>query len=89
MGDVRAAARWRAADSDARMDDVEILAASAVMFRRGGADWRAWNRRLKPMLVDTQRLRGEARGSWDGGLRPTVLRALTLQVYYRYRMALR
>jgi len=71
--------------------------ATQVMFHMGGDHWKAWNDRLHPMLVDSQRTTGEAVGSWDpfepvvdrwavhaGRLYVTTMNLLSLEVYYRH-----
>jgi hypothetical protein len=70
-----------------------------VTFQVGGEEWKKWNEALKPVLTDTQRQDGDARGSWNpektpgagggwgnmwGRVGQTALSALCLEVYYRY-----
>jgi hypothetical protein len=66
-----------------------------VMHQLGGARWEAWNRSLKPAVVDQQiaSAAGCAEGSWDpkdpwgeegGRVYSTALMTLCLEVYYRY-----
>jgi len=63
------------------------------MFQYGGARWRKWNAAMKKNLLESQRTKGDARGSWDpkgtydrmaGRVYTTAMGALTLEVYYRY-----
>ena len=71
--------------------------ATQVLHNLQGADWDAWNRQMRRVLVDSQTLSGCAAGSWDpvaptkdtwsdpgGRLMVTCLSCLTLEVYYRY-----
>ena len=64
-----------------------------AIFNYGGAYWSSWNRKLEPILVDTQ----SADGSWpkeggkssgqagrDANVYRTTLCTLMLEVYYRY-----
>jgi hypothetical protein len=62
-------------------------------FRTGGEEWKAWNEAMKKALVETQRMDGDERGSWDptgpdaallGRVGTTALAVATLEVYYRY-----
>lgn len=68
-----------------------------VMFHMGGDYWEQWNRRLHPLLVDTQIKQGPLAGSWDpqrpvpdrwgpqaGRLYVTTMNLLSLEVYYRH-----
>ena len=65
-----------------------------AMFQAGGDNWRHWNDNLRDMLVQRQRQKGCARGSWDpvgkwlgktaGRVYSTAINAMNLQVYYRY-----
>ena len=56
----------------------------------GGRHWKAWNKALKPAVVDSQRRDGDFMGSWDpagpwgfegGRVYSTALMALCLEVY--------
>jgi hypothetical protein len=71
--------------------------ATQTMHRYGGADWKAWNEKMRDLLVNTQEKddAGDTkRGSWSpagdnwgrtgGRLMQTSLSVLTLEVYYRY-----
>jgi hypothetical protein len=71
--------------------------ATQVLHNYGGAEWDAWNRSMRKLLVDSQSKEGCASGSWDpdrpgkdawspmGGRHyATCLSCLTLEIYYRY-----
>ena len=71
--------------------------ATQVMFQMQGDRWKAWNERMRPMLVEGQELEGPLAGSWDpwsplpdrwasaGGRNYiTALNLLMLEVYYRH-----
>jgi len=72
--------------------------ATQVMFHTGGEQWKAWNERMKKLLLETQRQRqhGHEAGSWfagvnEGGLDTpggrlycTSLAAMILEVYHRH-----
>jgi hypothetical protein len=71
--------------------------ATQVMHNQPGYEWDTWNRKMRRILIDTQKKDGSASGSWDpvepskdlwgeigGRLMITSLSALTLEVYYRY-----
>ncbi|MEM8910873.1 MAG: hypothetical protein AAGC97_03820 [Planctomycetota bacterium] len=71
--------------------------ATQVMFHMGGDYWDAWNRRLNPVLLDSQIKGGSEAGSWDpanpvpdrwsphgGRLYVTTMNLLNLEVYYRH-----
>ena len=68
--------------------------ATQVMHNIGDAQWQAWNRKMRDLLVKTQcRDENCSKGSWDpdnvwghhgGRLMQTSLSCLTLEVYYRY-----
>jgi hypothetical protein len=71
--------------------------ATLTMHNFNDADWDAWNRRLRKVLIDSQATQGCATGSWDpehpsadfygqqgGRLMTTALNTLTLEVFYRY-----
>lgn len=71
--------------------------ATQVMFQMQGDYWRAWNDRIRPMLLETQIREGDFAGSWDpmqpvpdrwaeqaGRLYVTAVHALILEVYYRH-----
>jgi hypothetical protein len=64
-----------------------------AMIQVGGPNWERWNNSLQPMLLETQRRSGHAKGSWDpqspfgvdgGRVFSTAASALCLEVYYRY-----
>jgi len=71
--------------------------ATQVMFQMQGDYWRAWNDRIRPILLETQIRQGDFAGSWDplqpvpdrwaeqaGRLYVTAVHALILEVYYRH-----
>jgi hypothetical protein len=67
--------------------------ATQVMYHMQGKHWKAWNDRLRDLLVSTQVARGPLAGSWPpvdarerpgGRLYATALRLLMLEVYYRH-----
>jgi hypothetical protein len=67
--------------------------ATQVMFHTQGKYWKAWNDKLRDMLVSTQERKGPPAGSWEpvderekpgGRLYATALRLLILEVYYRH-----
>ena len=58
-----------------------------------GKYWKAWNERMRDMLVTTQVTKGPMAGTWDpvdprektgGRICSTALRLLMLEVYYRH-----
>jgi hypothetical protein len=61
------------------------------LFQVGGGDWKTWNERVKPAVLEGQAKRGTNAGSWSrsettaslGRVGETALRALTLEVYFR------
>lgn len=71
--------------------------ATMVMHNFLDADWDAWNRKMRRVLIESQDREGCASGSWDpnrptvdawggqgGRLMMTSFNTLTLEVYYRY-----
>ena len=67
--------------------------ATQVMYHVQGKAWKAWNGRLRDMLVSSQAVRGTLAGSWTpvdarekpgGRVYATALRLLMLEVYYRH-----
>jgi hypothetical protein len=67
--------------------------ATQVMYHMQGKHWKAWNGKLRDLLVSTQATQGGLAGSWDpvdtrekpgGRLYATALRLLMLEVYYRH-----
>ena len=71
--------------------------ATLVMHNFLDADWDAWNRNMRRVLIESQEREGCASGSWDpdrptidawggqgGRLMMTAFNTLTLEVYYRY-----
>ncbi|WP_425613681.1 hypothetical protein NA78x_003519 [Anatilimnocola sp. NA78] len=68
-----------------------------VMYHMGGEDWKAWNGKLHPLLVNSQIKQGPLAGSWQprgpvpdrwsshaGRLYVTTMNLLSLEVYYRH-----
>jgi hypothetical protein len=67
--------------------------ATQVMYHMQGKHWKAWNDKLRDLLVSTQETRGALAGSWQpvdhrerpgGRVYATALRLLMLEVYYRH-----
>ena len=70
--------------------------ATQVMHNMSGQEWDTWNRKMRKVLVDTQKRDAGAcgNGSWDpapdpwgksgGRVMVTSLSCLTLEIYYRY-----
>jgi hypothetical protein len=67
--------------------------ATLSMFQVGGSQWTAWNAKLQPAVIKTQRQDGNYAGSWDpidpwgedgGRVYSTALMTLCMEVYYRY-----
>ena len=67
--------------------------ANQVMYHMQGKHWKAWNDKLRDLLVSAQVKEGTAAGSWKpadsrekpgGRLYATALRLLMLEVYYRH-----
>ncbi|MBN1851437.1 MAG: terpene cyclase/mutase family protein [Pirellulales bacterium] len=67
--------------------------ATQVMHHWGGRPWEEWNRRMRDVLVSTQKISDHEAGSWDpvtphgrqgGRLYMTALACCTLEVYYRH-----
>jgi hypothetical protein len=67
--------------------------ATQVMYHMQGKPWKAWNDRLRDLLVRAQVVKGTQAGSWTpldhrekpgGRLYATALRVLMLEVYYRH-----
>jgi uncharacterized protein YfaS (alpha-2-macroglobulin family) len=67
--------------------------ATQVMYHTQGKHWKAWNDKMRDMLVSSQSKQGALAGSWKpidhrekpgGRLYATALRLLMLEVYYRH-----
>jgi hypothetical protein len=67
--------------------------ATQVMYHVQGKHWKAWNDRLRDLLVSSQATQGGLAGSWEpvdarekpgGRLYATAVRLLMLEVYYRH-----
>ena len=82
-----------------RKDIYYYYYATQVMHHFGGFDWKAWNPKMRDMLVATQEKDNanlNTLGSWSpagdtwgrtgGRLMQTSMSLLTLEVYYRYPM---
>ncbi len=70
---------------------------SYAMFQMGGKHWKAWNKAMKPAVVDSQESSGSIQGSWDpngpwgmigGRVYSTAMSILCLEVYFRYAKVL-
>jgi len=65
-----------------------------AMYQHGGNAWAQWNSQVRDRIINRQRLKGHASGSWDpdesqygthgGRIYCTALATLSLEVYYRY-----
>jgi hypothetical protein len=67
--------------------------ATQTLHHVGGSEWDLWNRQMREILVQSQRKRGHAAGSWDpagphasagGRIYMTSLAVCSLEVYYRH-----
>jgi hypothetical protein len=67
--------------------------ATLALFQHQGRSWAQWNEAVKDVLLENQRAKGPAAGSWDprgqwanvaGRVYQTAMATLTLEVYYRY-----
>lgn len=68
--------------------------ATLSMFQVGGAEWTAWNNKMKSAIIDSQRMeKDNFAGSWDpvgpwgedgGRVYSTAVMTLCMEVYYRY-----
>jgi hypothetical protein len=80
-----------------RRDTYYWYYATQVMFHMGGRYWEEWNKKLHPLLVETQVQQGPLAGSWHptspvpdrwanfgGRLYVTTMNLLSLEVYYRH-----
>lgn len=79
--------------SDADPDPYLVLFVGIAAYRLGGEPWRAWSKGHSPVVLRTQRAGSIVchGGSWDpspnrhrGRVEVTVLRALLLEIHYRY-----
>jgi hypothetical protein len=80
-----------------RRDTYYWYYATQVMYHMGGDYWEQWNRKLHPLLTDTQVKQGPLSGSWNprtpvpdrwaahgGRLYVTTMNLLSLEVFYRH-----
>ncbi len=82
--------------NDGSIDMYYWYYATLAMYQVGGAQWDAWNKALKPAVIDSQRQDTDYcmyKGSWDpigpwgpdgGRVYSTALLSMCLEVYYRY-----
>ncbi len=97
LADLRGEAVAAPAMPESLLDDpLRTFYVTALLFRRGGADWKAAQKLLEQRVVKTQirDRRNEANdGSWDpvgafgeqnGRLGTTAAAVLLLEIYYRY-----
>jgi len=70
---------------------------SYAMYQMGKRHWTAWNKAMKPAVLDSQRHDGSHNGSWDpvgpwghsgGRVYSTATMVLCLEVYFRYARVL-
>jgi hypothetical protein len=80
---------WGPSDSNLYYD----FYAAQVLHHWGGAEWVAWNQKLRDHLIRTQASTRHEAGSWHfqdehgdhgGRLYSTAMAVLTLEVYYRF-----
>jgi len=82
---------------DPKRDTYYWYYATQVMFHMKGEYWEKWNKRLHPMLTESQIKQGTFTGSWDprrpvpdrwgphaGRMYVTCMNLLSLEVYYRH-----
>ena len=83
--------------TDRQRDTYYWYYATQVMFHMGGDYWKRWNKKLHPLLAETQVQEGQMAGSWSpltpvpdrwgphaGRLYVTTMNLLSLEVYYRH-----
>jgi len=68
--------------------------ATQVLYHFAGPEWDDWNRKMREMLIKTQKREGHPAGSWyfedpptstaGGRLYCTAMAAMILEVYYRF-----
>lgn len=85
-------------EKDGSIDHYYWYYATYALYQMGGRHWTAWEKALKPAVVDSQRGDGNFKGSWDaigawgedgGRVYSTALLCLTLEAYYRYTRLVR
>jgi len=91
---IKAAAEKFAADGPSPTDNYYNYYATQVMKQYGGAEWDAWNNKMRDQIVSTQVQTGHGAGSWyvedgisaqaGGRLYCTCMSTMMLEVYYRY-----
>ena len=91
---IKAAAEKFAADGPSPTDNYYNYYATQVMKQYGGAEWDAWNNKMREQIVSTQVQTGHGAGSWyvedgisaqaGGRLYCTCMSTMMLEVYYRY-----
>ncbi|MEI8213318.1 MAG: hypothetical protein WCI02_14310 [Planctomycetota bacterium] len=90
---IKAAAAKFAADGPIKGDIYYNYYATQVMKQYGGAEWEAWNNKMRELIVTSQVQTGHGAGSWyvedahsvEGGrLYITCMSTMMLEVYYRY-----
>ena len=68
-----------------------------AMYQMGGSHWKAWEKAMRPAILDNQRKDGDEKGSWDavgpwgyvgGRVYSTALMTLCIEVYFRYAQVL-
>jgi hypothetical protein len=66
---------------------------SFAMYQMGGSYWKNWRTKMEKAVINSQRQKGCAKGSWDpvgawgeegGRVYSTAIMALCMEVYYRY-----
>lgn len=81
------------AEGDHQGDPWACWLTTNALYQIGGKSWATWNRSLR-RVVEAQETAGELQNSWPptgdcSRLHSTLLRVLTLQVYYRYSRIMR
>ncbi|MFO0932046.1 MAG: hypothetical protein U1E39_04990 [Planctomycetota bacterium] len=88
-----AASPWRGTPDGSATDVARAYLATSALFAAGGAAWRTWERSMGTAAWRTQRLDGDALGSWDphgpgsaegGRAYVTAMHALCGELWYRY-----
>jgi hypothetical protein len=80
-------------EKDGSIDMYYWYYASYAMFQASGRAWDLWSKSLNKAVIKTQRMDGNAKGSWDpvdpwgedgGRVYSTAIMVLCLESYYRY-----